>query len=85
MKLLILQFSPTSCNFIPLLSKYFPQYPILKYPQFMILQLKSDAKSHAHTDLRQNYSFVYFNLYVYRQKARRHKILDCMVESITRI
>jgi hypothetical protein len=33
MKLLIMQFSPTSCHFISLLSKYSPQHPVLKHPQ----------------------------------------------------
>jgi hypothetical protein len=30
MKLLIMQFSPTTLHFIPLQSKYSPQYPVLK-------------------------------------------------------
>jgi hypothetical protein len=30
MKLHIWQFSPASCHFIPLRSKYFPQHPVLK-------------------------------------------------------
>jgi hypothetical protein len=34
MKLLIMQFSPTSCHFIPLRSKYSPQHPVLKHPQY---------------------------------------------------
>jgi hypothetical protein len=29
MKLLIMQFSPTSCHFIPLWSKYSPQHPVI--------------------------------------------------------
>jgi hypothetical protein len=33
MKLLIMQFSPTSYHFIPLWSKYSPQHPALKHPQ----------------------------------------------------
>jgi hypothetical protein len=36
MKLLIMQFSPTSYNF-PLRSKYSPQHPVLKRPQSMFL------------------------------------------------
>jgi putative component of membrane protein insertase Oxa1/YidC/SpoIIIJ protein YidD len=36
MKLLILQFSPTSCHFIPLCSKY-SQHPVIKHPQSMFL------------------------------------------------
>jgi hypothetical protein len=37
MKLLIRQFSPTSCHFISLRSKYCPQYPVLEHPQSMFL------------------------------------------------
>ena len=36
-KLLILQFPPLSCYLIPLMSKYSPQYHILKHPQPMFL------------------------------------------------
>jgi hypothetical protein len=36
MKLLIMQFSPTSCQFIPLRFKYSPQRPVLTYPEFII-------------------------------------------------
>jgi hypothetical protein len=32
-----MQFSPTSCYFISLRSKYSPQYPVLKHPQSMFL------------------------------------------------
>jgi hypothetical protein len=31
MKLLIMQFSPTSCHYICLHSKYSPQHPVLKH------------------------------------------------------
>jgi hypothetical protein len=37
MKLLVRYFSPSSCHFIPLWSKYSPQHPVLKHPQFMFL------------------------------------------------
>jgi hypothetical protein len=35
--LLIMQFSPTSCHFIPLRSKYSTQHPVLKHLQFVFL------------------------------------------------
>jgi hypothetical protein len=37
MKLLIMQFSPTSYHFIPLWSKYSPQHPVLKHPESIFL------------------------------------------------
>jgi hypothetical protein len=37
MKLLIVQFSPTSRHFISLRSKYSPQHPVLKHPQSVFL------------------------------------------------
>jgi hypothetical protein len=37
MKLLIIQFSPTSYHFIPLRSKYSPHYPLLKHPVSVFL------------------------------------------------
>jgi hypothetical protein len=36
MKLLIMKFSPTSCHFISLRSKY-PQHHVLKHPQSLFL------------------------------------------------
>jgi hypothetical protein len=38
MQLLIMQFSPTSCHFIPLWSKYSPKHPVFKYPQNRVLR-----------------------------------------------
>jgi hypothetical protein len=32
-----MQFTPPSRHFIPLWSKYSPQHPVLKHPQFMFL------------------------------------------------
>jgi hypothetical protein len=59
MKLLIMQFSPTSYHFIPLRSKYSPQHPVLKQrPSFITIQ-----------NHRQNYSFLYSNFYVFRQPS----------------
>jgi hypothetical protein len=37
MKLLVMQLSPPSRHSIPLWSKYPPQHPVLKHPQFMFL------------------------------------------------
>jgi hypothetical protein len=37
MKLLIMLFSPTSCLFISLRSKYSPRHHVAKHPQSMLL------------------------------------------------
>jgi hypothetical protein len=37
MKLLIMQFSPPSCHFIPLWSEYSTKHPVLKHPQSLFL------------------------------------------------
>jgi hypothetical protein len=41
MKVLIMQFSPISCHFLSLRSKYSPQHPVLKHPQSMITHICS--------------------------------------------
>jgi hypothetical protein len=38
MKLLIMQFSPTSRHFVSLRSKYSPQHPVLMHPQYTFLR-----------------------------------------------
>ena len=45
-KLLLKQFSPPSCHFLPLRAKYFHQHPVLKHPQSMFLpQHKTELHS----------------------------------------
>jgi hypothetical protein len=40
-----MQFSPPSCHFIPLWSKYSPRHYVLKYSHLM-----SEIKFHTHTE-----------------------------------
>jgi hypothetical protein len=58
MKLLIMQFSPTSYHFISLRSKYSPQHPVLKHPQSMSLPWDQRPTSAPIQNHRQTYSFV---------------------------
>jgi len=39
MKLFIMQSYPASRRFLPLTSKYSPQHPVLRHPQFMFFSL----------------------------------------------
>jgi hypothetical protein len=59
MKLLIMQFSPTSCHFMSLWPKYSPQHPVLKHPQSILLhQCQRPSFTPIQYD-RQNYSFLF--------------------------
>jgi hypothetical protein len=65
MKLLIMQFSPTSGHFISLRSRYSPQHPVLKHRQYMFLSLRQRPSfTTIQNNHRQNYSCVYSNFYV---------------------
>jgi hypothetical protein len=45
-KLLIMHFSPVSCQVIPLRSKYSPQHPVLTHPQSVFFPNMRDQVSH---------------------------------------
>jgi hypothetical protein len=52
MKLLIMQFSPTSRYLVSLRSKYSPQHPVVKHPQCMFLCVVSKPQEkcfHSHS------------------------------------
>jgi hypothetical protein len=68
-----MQFSRTSCHLIPLRSKYSPQHPVLKH-----LSLYSSL------NVRDQVSHPYRTTGKIIVGARRQKVLDWMVVSITR-
>jgi hypothetical protein len=58
MKLLFMQFSPPSRHSIPLSSKYSPQHPVLKHPQFYVPLLLSEIIDQIPAELYQLSSYL---------------------------
>jgi len=78
MKLLIMQSSPASRPFHSLRSKYSPEHPFLKRPQYVI-PLVWETKLYTHTKQRVKLRFCMFREEMERQTLNR------IVESIPRI
>ena len=71
-----------SCYLIPLRPAYYPQYPILRHPQSTFLsQYEQPCFTHIQNN-RQNYSFVYLNLYIFGEQTGTQKILYQLIASI---
>jgi hypothetical protein len=74
----------TFLDFMVLISKYY-QHPVLEHHHLCSSLNIRDQVSHPYRTTDKIYSFVYSNFYVFRQQARRRKILVWMVASITRV
>jgi hypothetical protein len=87
MKLLIMQFPPTSCHLIPIRSKYSPHHSVLKHRQLSLTV--RDQVSHSYRTTGKIivlYEYI-LTFYFFRQQSRRRKALDrtvARVASITR-
>ena len=53
-KLLITQFYPASCYYLPIRPKYLPQHPILEHSQGNALLLFWETEFHTHTKQQAN-------------------------------
>jgi hypothetical protein len=77
MKLLNMQFSPASCHFILLRSKYSPQLPVLKLCSSLNVR---DQVSHPYKTSK--IIVLYILVFIFLDKHMgRYKILDCMKAS----
>jgi hypothetical protein len=79
------------CSFLQLptissfLGQYSPPRPIFRYLlSVFFLQCERPSFTPVQNN-RQNHSFVYYHFYIFRQQARRLKVLIWMAGSITRI
>jgi hypothetical protein len=79
MQLLDVQFSPPSRHFIPLRPKYSSQHPFSNICPFSYL-----SASHAY-ETTGKIIVMYYNSTLFRQKARRQKVLHRMVACVTGI
>jgi hypothetical protein len=67
-----MQFSSASYHYIPLRSKYSPKHPVVEYCLVCVLPLTQQSfKLIQNNSMVYNYSFVYFNLHVFRQQMKR--------------
>jgi hypothetical protein len=56
--------------------------PCSQTPSVCVPPLMSEIESHTHTTQEQNYSFEYFNFYVFGQQTRKQNVLDWMVTTV---
>jgi hypothetical protein len=76
----LMQFSPDSYHFIPLLlSTLFSDMSIC------VLSLMTETSFTSIQNYRQNNSFLCCNYYVFKQQMKAQKVLGGMVANITRI
>ena len=79
-----MQSSSLPCYLIPLGPKYPSQHPTLENPQPIFLPQCERSSFTSIQSNRQNYSFVYLNLYIFGYKSGRQKILNRMIASTNR-
>jgi hypothetical protein len=79
MTFLIMQFSPTSCHFVPLLSKYSSQHPLLRHPESGFPLMSSETKFHSYktTD---KIIVLHILIFTFLDSRRGDKMLNYIVE-----
>jgi hypothetical protein len=70
MKLLIIQFSQTSCQFISIRSKYSPQHRLLKTLSVCVPPPVSETKFPTHTEPRAKLYILYILMFTFLDSRR---------------
>ena len=77
-----MQFIPYLVLFPPIRCQYLEQYAT--NPQNIVFPLMCENMIPTHTKQQANYSFLYFNYYVYKQQAGRARMMNKIVVTIFR-
>jgi hypothetical protein len=77
MKLLIMQFSPTSRHSISLQSKYSPQQPVLKHPQSMFFNVRGQVSQSYRTTSKIIILYILIFMFLESRQEDKNSTMGC--------